>query len=82
MNAKLIFKVLFLAAMLLILVLLGSNNRASVTLNIDPIPPHVLKLSAAMMYYAFFAVGMLTGAVLFAGGGKSSGGGSKGKGDK
>ena len=82
MNAKLIFKVLFLAAMLLVLVLLGRNNTATVVLNMDPISRHILKLPAAMMYYAFFAVGMLTGAILFAGGGKSGGGAAKGKGDK
>jgi uncharacterized integral membrane protein len=79
MNAKLLFKTIFLIIMLLLLVMIGLKNQGSVSFSLPPILPRPVKQPAAIMYFAFFAIGVLTGTVLTAGGGKkgSSGFGSK-----
>jgi uncharacterized membrane protein YciS (DUF1049 family) len=86
MNAKLIFKTIFILAVLLLLVLLGQHNKGYVTFSLPPILPKDIKLQSAVMYYTFFAIGLLTGTILTASsGGSSSGGGgkkSKSKSDK
>lgn len=81
MNAKLLFKTIFLIVVLLLLVLMGMNNLKEVIFSLPPIV-NAVKSPAAIMYFAFFAVGVLTGTVLTAGGGKQSGRGSPGKSDK
>ena len=75
MNAKLLFKSVFLVAVALLLVLMGMNNQGDVTLTMPPLLPKILHQPAAIMYFGFFAVGLLTGAILTAGGkgGKSKG---------
>lgn len=81
--AKLLFKALFIIAMLAFLVLMGMNNRTEISFDLAPILPKTVKLPAAMMYYAFFAIGFLTGTILFAGGGGGrKGGASSGKSSK
>jgi uncharacterized integral membrane protein len=78
MNAKLLFKTIFLIVVLLLLVLMGMNNPTSVTFKLPPVlPRHGVTQPAALMYFAFFAVGVLSGTVLTAGGGKGSGGAGK-----
>jgi len=82
MNAKLIFKTVFLIAMLLLLVLIGLYNKETVTLALPPILPSAIRQPAAIMYFGFFAVGVLTGTVLtVGGGGRRSGGSKSGKGE-
>ena len=68
MNAKLLLKTIFLIVMLLLLVLIGLNNPGKVPL-VLPYLPHTQQ-PAAIMYFAFFAVGVLTGTILTAGVGK------------
>jgi uncharacterized integral membrane protein len=68
MNAKLIFKTIFLIAILLLLVIMGMNNRKTVELSLPPLLPKTQEMPAAMMYFAFFGVGVLTGTILTAGG--------------
>jgi uncharacterized integral membrane protein len=80
MNAKLLAKTLFLIAMLLLLVLIGLYNKDSVSLSLPPILSHPVRQPAALMYFAFFAVGVLTGTVLTVGTGKR--GSSPGKSGK
>lgn len=80
MNAKLLFKTLFLIVVLLFLVLMGMNNRSSVDFSLPPVLPKTITLPAAQMYFAFFAVGVITGTILTAGGGKGGGGGGGGGG--
>lgn len=75
MNAKLLFKTVFLIIVLLFLVLMGMNNRGTVSFSLPPVLPKDVSQPAAIMYFAFFAIGFLSGTVLTAGGGK--GGGSK-----
>ena len=67
MNLKVLLKTVFVVAILLLLVIMGMNNRQSVGLSLPPILSKSLKLPAAIMYFAFFAVGVLSGTVLTAG---------------
>jgi uncharacterized integral membrane protein len=78
MNPKLFLKTLFLIAILSLLVLMGMNNRQTVELSLPPLVPKTQRLPAALMYFGFFAVGVLSGTVLTAGGKK---GGTKSKSD-
>jgi uncharacterized membrane protein YciS (DUF1049 family) len=75
MNFKLILKCLVIIAVLALLVIMGMNNRQQVQLSMPNILPRQSQ-PAALMYFAFFAVGFLVGAILMAGGGKKSGGGA------
>jgi uncharacterized integral membrane protein len=75
MNAKLIFKTIFALVILLLLVLMGMNNLSAIKFSLPPLVQSV-SLPSALMYFGFFAVGVLTATVLTAGGGKSSGGSS------
>jgi uncharacterized integral membrane protein len=77
MNFKLIFKTLLTIALLALLVIMGMNNRQTASLSLPPILPTKQTQPAAIMYFAFFGVGFLSGTLLMAGGKK--GGGSKSK---
>ena len=69
MTAKLLFKTLFLVILLFMLVLIGMNNKDTVSFSLPPILKSRVTQPAAVMYYAFFAVGILSGVILGAGGG-------------
>jgi hypothetical protein len=71
MNAKLLFKSVFLVAVALLLVLMGMNNQSDVALSMPPLASKVLHQPAAIMYVGFFGVGFLSGAILMAGGKRS-----------
>jgi uncharacterized membrane protein YciS (DUF1049 family) len=77
MNFKLILKALFIIAVLSLLVIMGMNNRDFVTLSMPGILPHKQSQPAALMYFAFFGIGFVVGAVLMSGGGKKSAGSGK-----
>lgn len=79
MNAKLIFKTLFLIVIALLLVIMGINNKSQVQLNLPPLLTKTFSQPAAIMYIGFFGLGLLSGTVLTAGGGKKGGGGSSSK---
>ncbi len=68
MNMKLLLKTILLIAILSLLVIMGMNNQQTVELAMPPLLPKVQKLPAAFMYFGFFAVGVLTGTLLTAGG--------------
>jgi len=70
MNPKLLLKTIFVIAILSLLVIMGMNNRGNVDLSMPPLIKHTQRFPAALMYFGFFAVGVLTGTVLTAGGGK------------
>ncbi len=76
-TTKLVLKTLFLIVVLLLLVLMGLNNKTAVTFALPPVLSKAISQPAAIMYFAFFAVGFLSGTILTAGGGKK-GGSSKG----
>jgi len=67
MNLTMLIKMVFVTAIFLLLVLMGVHNRALVDFNLPPLMSQVVQQPAALMYFAFFAVGLLTGAVLSAG---------------
>ena len=75
MNTKLILKTLFLILILFLLVLMGMGNPEKVRFSLPWLMPRPIPLPAAVMYFAFFAVGVLTGTILTAGG--KRGGASK-----
>lgn len=77
MNAKLFLKTVFLIIILLLLVLMGMYNKESVSFMLPPLLKKSVKQPAAIMYFAFFAVGVLSGTILTAGGGSK--GSSKSK---
>ncbi|HEX3797540.1 MAG TPA: hypothetical protein VH413_02470 [Verrucomicrobiae bacterium] len=80
MNAKVILKTIFLIVVLLLLVLMGMHNQTTITFTLPPLLTKTISQPAALMYFGFFAVGVLTGTILTVGGGKRGGGG-KSKGD-
>ncbi len=83
MNTKLLVKTIFIIAVLLLLVLMGMNNPKPVEILLPPILKKAQRLPAAEMYFGFFAVGVICGTVLTAGGGKKGGSSSsRPKGDK
>ncbi len=77
MNAKLLLKTVFLIVILLLLVLMGMYNRGSVDFTLPPLLEKTIKQPAALMYFAFFAIGVLTGTILTAGLGKGGARASK-----
>ena len=78
MNTKHLLKTVFLIAVLLLLVIMGMNNLQNVDRKMSPILSKPQTLPAAIMYFAFFAVGVLSGTVISAG---SRGAGRSSKGD-
>jgi uncharacterized integral membrane protein len=78
MNAKLLSKIVFIIVLLFLLVLIGLNNKQAVSFALPPLLPKSVQQPAAIMYFAFFAVGVLAGAVLTAGTGKKGSAGSSG----
>ncbi len=73
MNLMHLIKMAFLLAVLLFLVLMGVHNRGVVDFNLPPLMSSVVHQPAALMYFAFFAVGALTGTIVTVGRGKPSG---------
>lgn len=77
MNAKLLFKTLFLIVVALLLVVMGMNNQKRVSLSLPPLLSKAIEQPAAMMYVGFFGLGLLSGVILTAGGGRKGGGKAK-----
>jgi uncharacterized integral membrane protein len=72
MNIIMLIKTVFVTAIFLLLVLIGLNNSAPVDFNLPLLFSSAVKQPAAIMYFSFFAVGLITGAVLSIGIRKSS----------
>ena len=69
MNAKVLFKAVFLMIVLLLLVMMGMYNAQPVTFRLPPLIAEI-KQKSGIMYFAFFAIGFLSGTIVMAGGGK------------
>jgi uncharacterized integral membrane protein len=82
MNAKLLLKTVFLMIVLLLLVIMGMHNRGTVPFVLPPLVQRPVSQPAAIMYFGFFAIGVLTGTVLTAGGGKRGSGSSSSRASK
>ena len=80
MNWKLLAKTLFVIVVLLLLVLMGMHNREYITFTLPPLLTQQIRQPAALMFFGFFAVGVLTGTILTAGS-KKGGSGKSSKGD-
>jgi uncharacterized integral membrane protein len=74
MNLIQVVKTIFFMAVLLLLVAMGVNNRRTVDFSLPPVLQQEVRQPAALMYFAFFAVGVVTGTVAALGGRKPSGG--------
>ena len=67
MNSRLLAKLIFVLAVLLFMVMMGMSNRQSAEFSLPPFISDA-KTAASLMYFIFFGVGVLTGAILAVGG--------------
>ena len=79
MSAKLLLKTIFFIIILLLLVLMGMHNLDTVNFTLPPLLKQVITQPAALMYFAFFALGVLTGTIMTAGTGRKAGGAKNGQ---
>ena len=68
MKLMLLIKTAFVMGIFLILVLMGIHNQVPVDFKCPPLIANVVKQPAALMYFAFFAVGVITGTIITFGG--------------
>jgi len=64
MNLMLLIKTGFVMAVFAMLVMMGVHNRNLVDFALPPVVNSVVHQPAALMYFGFFAIGVLTGTVL------------------
>jgi len=64
MKAIMLIKLSIVSAIVLLLVLIGLNNSAPVDFRLPPVLAGVVTQPAALMYFGFFVVGVITGAIL------------------
>jgi hypothetical protein len=74
MNLIQVLKTLFFMVVLLFLVLMGVHNRRTANLALPPVLREEVRQPAALMYFGFFAVGVVTGTIAALGARKPSGG--------
>jgi hypothetical protein len=72
MNIIMLIKTVVVVGVFALLVLIGLNNSTPVDFSLPPIISKAVNKPAAIMYFSFFAAGLLTGAVLSIGIRKSS----------
>lgn len=80
MKWKVVLRVVVAMALLLLLVLMAMNNPQRVQLSLEPLLGKPLRAPAALMYFGFFAAGVVTATVVRVGG--KSGVSSKSKSSK
>ena len=56
-----VIKTVFFMVVLLFLVLMGVYNRGTVNFQLPPVLREEVRQPAALMYFGFFAVGVITG---------------------
>jgi len=61
MSAMQVIKTVFFMVVLLFLVLMGVYNRGMVNFQLPPVLREEVRQPAALMYFGFFAVGVITG---------------------
>jgi len=64
MNVKTLFKTVFSTAVLVLLLLMGWHNRTPIDFNLLPVSTQSFHGPIALMCFAFFGVGVLTGLVI------------------
>lgn len=70
MKLMLLIKTGFVMGIFLLLVLMGVYNRGQVDFTCPPLIANTVQQPAALMYFAFFAVGVITGTIITFGGSK------------
>ena len=61
MNVKTLFKTVFSTSLLVLLLLMGWHNRTPMDFNLLPLSNQSFHGPVALMYFAFFGVGVLMG---------------------
>jgi hypothetical protein len=69
-----VVKTVFFMGVLLFLVLMGLDNRGMVNFQLSPVLRQEIRQPAALMYFGFFAVGVITGTLAAVGQKKQSAG--------
>ena len=69
-----VVKTVFFMGVLLFLVLMGVDNRGTVNFQLPPVLQQEVRQPAALMYFGFFAVGVITGTLAALGQKKRSAG--------
>jgi uncharacterized membrane protein YciS (DUF1049 family) len=82
MSFKVFFKTLVFLVVLFVMLYIGMENRQSADFYFPIMQEKKFTTDAAMIYYAMFAVGVLTGMVLTAGSGKGGRGKAPSKSEK
>ena len=77
-NARLLIKLVFVLAVLLFMVMMGMSNHHPTRFKLDKFGWD-FETQAAIMYFIFFGVGLITGAVIAVGGGGGKHSAPKGK---
>jgi hypothetical protein len=77
MSFKVLFRSLVFLPILFVVLYTGINNTQSIEFSFPMLFPKSLHESAAMIYFCLFAVGVLGGTLLTAGGGRRGGGKDK-----
>ena len=73
MNTRLVLKLGVVLAALLFMVLMGMSNQQNVKFSLSQLGERfIFTTNAAIMYFIFFGVGLMTGAVIAVGTGKPS----------
>ena len=79
MNAKTFFRTLGFLLILLLVILISTENTQMIDFHFDLLRDKPVRASAAFVYFAMFAVGVIGGTMLHGGGSGGSAGSSKGK---
>ncbi len=82
MSFKVFFKTVVFLVVLFVMLYIGLENRQTADFYFPVLQQKKYTTDAALIYYAMFAVGVLTGTVLTAGAGKGSRSKAPAKGDK
>ena len=64
MNAKALFKTVFSTTVLVLILLMGMHNRTTIDFNLLPVLNQSYHGPVALMYFAFFGIGVLMGLVI------------------
>lgn len=77
MSFKVLLRLLAFLAILFVMLYVGMNNTGKITFAFPMALEHDLRAPACLIFFGVFAVGVLGGAVLTAGGGGGGGGRSR-----
>ncbi len=79
MSFKAVLKAILFLALLFVMLYVGMNNTDKIDFSFPVASKEKIHATAALIYFGVFAVGVLAGTVLAAGGGKRGGGDAKKK---